>query len=677
MTVNRVDMEKIIDVKAGAANPDLPRNESPAAQSNALLGAQDLSSQGMLETPVTPFETTEKHEILDSPMQESAPSPPLGSVDVSVQPESVPIDVSEDVAAPPHSENLQETVEPSKSAGGDGAPSGSDNLTDELLESPDNSQKESRFGTLRLVINDDIGHPIPSLGLKVLLKERIVFMGVSNGNGEIYIDGLPIEELLTIHVKTDGGIYKQVAVAAIGARENFASLKSPKTKIELTSIHHHGAPGSAAEEKTVAIQNHNQKPLDQPRITGNQPRRPVPKVERNEKGNPVARVSYGLTDWFNVNSLKSLRWPMARGMAETSAQTSSGSAGTPSAASTPATAASLEYVRRLVEFVEKQAGWKYADSETSGSIVGKMRRRTLEAPPEKPINKSLHVCNKYVKIALAYADYGKDGKVIGNGISPAKLMGGALVESGFSDITSILPRVDISSKDTKIAQTDLVYTLPGDVIVYSKIGDPNAAGHIDIRTYHGFVSDFIWPFARNGFPDLRKYKVLGVYRQHSDTNSLARLQAFLRILREHEAKGYPDAYRALRYDPSKGKNSHTIFDDFSKHPSDEYSNKPAGAYQIKHNTFKAVAEVTGWPLTFNPKDQDRVAIYLLQGRRVKGSAPLRTALGYIFEGKVEQAIKDTQLWFEWSCLPSGGRESQITMDELKKKFMKYTEEFCK
>jgi hypothetical protein len=101
---------------------------------------------------------------------------------------------------------------------------------------------------------------------------------------------------------------------------------------------------------------------------------------------------------------------------------------------------------------------------------------------------------------------------------------------------------------------------------------------------------------------------------------------------------------------------------------------PAGAYQIKYNTFNAVIDATGWPSTFTAKDQDCIAIYLLQGRRVKDSSPSRTALGYILEGKIEQAIKSTKLWLEWSCLPSEGKEAQMTMDQLNEKFVMYTKE---
>ena len=540
----------------------------------------------------------------------------------------------------------------------------------------------SRYGSLQMVVIDNIGHAIPNLGLKAILKEEVVFVGKTNGDGGIFIESLPIGENIEIYVKTDGGEYKRIAVAMIGARENVASLRSPKTKIELTSIYHQGQPGNATQEKERVAQQHNQKPAVEPEITGRQQRKPDSQIGRDAEGHPVARVSYGSADWFGLNRINSSRWATVKSTAANptsgalSMSNPNGAVKGEDRAMAPNVSLKLEYLDRLVNFAEKQAGWKYLETETSDVIVEKMRRAVLETPSTKSLQQSLHACNKYVKIALAYAEYGVNGEVVGRSVSPAKLMGNELVKAGFTDVSESLGKVEITVGKEEIEQVDLVYALPGDVIVYSEFHNSSSPGHIDIRTYHGFISDFIWP-GRNGFPDLKKYKVLGVYRQYSNEFSLARIKAFLRILREHEAKGYKDPYRALKYDPSKGVHSHTTFDDLSIHPSDRRSNMPAGAYQIKYNTFNAVIDATGWQPTFSEKDQDRMAMYLLQGRRVKDSSPSRTALGYILEGKIEQAIKNTRLWLEWSCLPSEGKEAQMTMDELKKKFVDYTGELHK
>jgi muramidase (phage lysozyme) len=542
---------------------------------------------------------------------------------------------------------------------------------------------KSKYGSLQLTVLDGLGHFIPDLGLKVIIKEKTIFLGKTDKNGGVYMEKLPLGEALEILVKTDDGPYKQIAIATIEARENVASLRSPKTKIELTSIYHQGQPGHATQEKEKVIQRHNQKPADRPEITGNLPIKPEPKIERDEHGHPVARLAYGLTDWFGLNRMHAALWTTVRNSEKNrcSGRPSTGDQSNHAAENehclhSSIASSGLEHLNRLVDFVEKQAGWKYPDGDTSDVIVAKMRTKRLDMPQAKPLYQPLHLCNKYVKIALAYAEYGENGEVVGNGVSPARLMGKELNKAGFVDISETLGRVEIAIGSNKIEEVDLIYSLPGDVIVYSDRRDASAAGHIDIRTYHGFVSDFVWP-GRNGLPDLKKYKVLGVYRQYSDEFSMARINAFLRILREHEAKGYKDPYRALKYDSSRGLNSHTTFDDLSSHPSDGRSNLPAGAYQIKFRTFKGVIDETGWSSTFEPKSQDRIAMYLLQGRRLKDSLPSRTALGYIMQGNVELAIKNTKLWLEWSCLPSDEKETQMTMSQLKEKFAAYTGECVK
>ena len=151
--------------------------------------------------------------------------------------------------------------------------------------------------------------------------------------------------------------------------------------------------------------------------------------------------------------------------------------------------------------------------------------------------------------------------------------------------------------------------------------------------------------------------------------ALVRVKAFLRIIREHEAKDFKEPYKALRYINKQ----HVMFDGFNTHPyADEQIDKPAGAYQIKWATWKDVTrKLTGWPQDFTPETQDRIALYLLQRRPSKDMPhPRRSAFGYIMEGKVEDAVNQTGLPDEWSFLP-GGKGQQITMSELKERFEKY------
>jgi hypothetical protein len=308
---------------------------------------------------------------------------------------------------------------------------------------------------------------------------------------------------------------------------------------------------------------------------------------------------------------------------------------------------------------------------TSDEIIVKMRKKTFVEPVSKLPKTSTGWCTKYVKVGLWYAGYGPANQSIGSGVSPARQMGPELLKAGFKEVA--LPKVKIHADQQIIEQPDITFALPGDVIVYQKTAAPNADGHIDVRTYHGFISDFVSP-TRNGFPDVRKYTVIGVYRKYSDTLAEARVKAFLRIIREHEAKGFVDPYKALKWE----NNQHVCFSDMSRHPYAEPDlDKPAGAYQIKWRTFKGVINETGWVDSFASGDQDRAAIYLLQSKSSSTSYPRRTALGYIMEGKPQQAINETGLWNLFAFLPGGGKQQLISMDNLKQAFDTYTKEYSR
>ena len=156
---------------------------------------------------------------------------------------------------------------------------------------------------------------------------------------------------------------------------------------------------------------------------------------------------------------------------------------------------------------------------------------------------------------------------------------------------------------------------------------------------------------------------------------MVRVRAFLRIIREHEAKGFAEPYHALKWEGRK----QITFSDLSTHPyASSKEDKPAGAYQIKYATWNLVLKQTGWPKTFDPNMQDRVAIYLLQERPLeKMPHPRRTALGYILEGDVEKAVNETKLWELFAFLPGGEKQQQISMEKLSADFDKYTKEYSK
>lgn len=392
--------------------------------------------------------------------------------------------------------------------------------------------------------------------------------------------------------------------------------------------------------------------------------------------------------------------------------------------------AGLVKLKALIDFAEAQVLLDYkATFPKARGLSATVRSAYTEQESPKFVSKEAAAfkgrCLAYVKIALWKSGYANNI----TGTENAKDSGPDWVKFGFKDVTNSLPQVEVdygicfTAEEEKLrkqhsgikqkmklgkitnyeyleqlsklpaepkgdrlthVQANLIYALPGDVIVYEQVKpvSKSAAGHIDIRTYHGFVSDAAWgimPALGGTGRGSKRYRVTGVYRKSSDTLAWSRVQAFLRIIREHEAKGFKDPYRALRFDSRQRSNPFITFSDFSDHPYlATKDNLPAGAYQIKTTTWKEIIEVfTGWPKIFDPQAQDRAALYILQSmkERTASSGVSRTALGYILEGKIEKAVESTKLYEKFAFLPGGGRQTQISMSEVKMLFKKYIEEF--
>lgn len=398
---------------------------------------------------------------------------------------------------------------------------------------------------------------------------------------------------------------------------------------------------------------------------------------RDTKGQPVATVYDETKDWLSRKILAVLNfWTHSDFVTGATNTATSGhlAINPPTIApggARPPSADTLKYLKALIEFEEKQVKVEYPKG--TAQVMNAYAKGKTEGWGVKNPNKTLSACLQYVKVALAYAGYTNGTANTMN----AKDSGKDWVAFGFRDVTNQIPSVDVFMVDgKKIAQPDLVYTLPGDVIVYEQYNDLSRAGHIDIRTYHGFGSDFFWGPARAGFPDQSKYRVTNIYRKFSDTKATARLQAFLRILREHETKGFADPYHAL-FDPS-GKTKPT-FNDETLHPF-KNERKPAGAYQLKWDSFKEAVGRMHWgvpidnpTVRFDAAMQDRVAIFRLQFRHAAdvNAFPMRTALGYILQGDIDKAINDCKLYNEWACLPGGGQQALINMTDLKVLFDQY------
>ncbi|RQR49960.1 hypothetical protein DIE19_30950 [Burkholderia sp. Bp9126] len=286
----------------------------------------------------------------------------------------------------------------------------------------------------------------------------------------------------------------------------------------------------------------------------------------------------------------------------------------------------------------------------------------------------------YVKVALWKANAikfvrEKNGTFAGAGGSYAKVAGAFLESQGFINVTSELP--------------DARWALPGDVIVYHVMGDAETAdgkgqpGHIDIRTYHYYVSDFKRNYlcVSGAGPGKTRhfYEPIGIYRKQgfSDPLPLSRMKAFLKIIRSREAKTFLElAGDAKTYYASQG--AYTLsgaLKDLSTYPNGAHHQ---GAYQMTKAAWLAGQrpEQGALPADFQPATQDRYAVFLMEGhpgRLDKSGQPPPTALGYVRTGEIEKAV--ALLRNEWACMPGTSQDQGYTMAQLKADFDKYVKEF--
>ena len=185
---------------------------------------------------------------------------------------------------------------------------------------------------------------------------------------------------------------------------------------------------------------------------------------------------------------------------------------------------------------------EYKGGAVSKKILGALLSDPPKKSPGKAASKSKGMCFAYVRVALHQNRFVNADS--GNGV--AHLAGIDLGKEKYQEVSASLPKITINypsghsekqqvkadkikaqraaivakakkekwsaeqksealdkldtlpeSEGIDITQADLMYTLPGDIIVYKQVVpyEPNAVGHIDIRTYHGFVSDFAWRVA--------------------------------------------------------------------------------------------------------------------------------------------------------------------------------------
>ena len=194
-------------------------------------------------------------------------------------------------------------------------------------------------------------------------------------------------------------------------------------------------------------------------------------------------------------------------------------------------------------------------------------------------------------------------------------------------------------------------------------------GHIDVRTYDGYLSDF----KRTTLPDSaphgasKGFVVNGIYRKIFDPLPDVRVRAFLLLLASRESKtifqseGYQETYRTL---PGKGK-----FSSFLTHPfaENEAASTASGAYGILRKTWKSYLPKLNLPEgsdLFSPIVQDRIAVSIMEENG---------ALGLIRKGKVEEGAKILAGKLQWASLPGGGQEGGFTVPMMLESYKKFLE----
>jgi muramidase (phage lysozyme) len=439
------------------------------------------------------------------------------------------------------------------------------------------------------------------------------------------------------------------------------------------------APTKVNEPKT---KQHADKPPQH--ISGREEAKPKLEKGRDENGNPLAVVTQKARDWWNS-------WRMPTLNLWGGGATNTATDGTTAGGTTPATPVAInikmvEQVKGLLEFAKEQTQYEF--KEGTAAVLKSMSNGTFNHPKgEKLESKAKGWCYTHVKVAFTHngivngiiaaektssTQSAKDFLAMQESASKA---GPALLAKGFTDVTDSIP--------------DPRWAAAGDVIVYAwseqtwgerkkakgKEDYPNH-GHIDIRDYETYISDFMpdsihprWFMEaqkdKNGnYPPTGKfypnYVNIRIYRKVYDPLPTLRIKAFLRCLREFECQAEGDdgkRYQMLNTalpDTNSKKLSSYATHPWATVPDDRRSkHTAAGAYQINFTTWKEVLdkgliELKQGGDRFTPAIQDRIAVIKIEDRK---------ALHLIRTGKIAEAINGTSLRSEWTSLPGGGENS--------------------
>lgn len=504
--------------------------------------------------------------------------------------------------------------------------------------------------SLDLVVNDAHGDPIPNMFLRVLDVTQkkntnteksnpanfpALFNGKTNAQGKLPpITGLKIGTRFEIQVRKDNGEYTFAGLGTIAAPNTTACLKSPRVRFEMSTYEHQGKPGLAEKKKAQIVKSHNQKPERQPNISRQAEVKPKLEIDRDSAGNPKAVIKDGAPNMYGEHKND--------------------------AAAPGAGLVDLDKVKLLIEFGTEQAGWKHPKSKISAKIIEEMKKGVYQPDGKKEAigyKNSWSSCTKYVKIALWKAGFSHNNGDLAPTVSPAREMGPALIKAGFQDVTAQLP--------------DARWAAPGDVIVYQRKGAPTETGHIDIRTYDGYLSDFL-----DYYLPVRGFVVTGIYRKYYDPLPEKRMRAFLMVLASREAKtiflsdGYKETYRTLPASPGHPKEK---FSSFKTHPffGKNAKNSASGAYGILLDTWERILKVLNIATDaaedlFSPIMQDRIAVVIME---LAGNS-----LGFIRKGEIEKAATILATKLQWTSLPNGRESNEFTTAMMVESYNKFLKE---
>jgi muramidase (phage lysozyme) len=206
-------------------------------------------------------------------------------------------------------------------------------------------------------------------------------------------------------------------------------------------------------------------------------------------------------------------------------------------------------------------------------------------------------------------------------------------------------------------------------------------GHIDIRDYETYISDYIAPppahhptWVRNIHTPSAylEYVNIKIFRKVHDPMPTLHIKAFLRCLQYCETLG---AESSKLYRLNRGGPPFTYFEGFREHPAHSMvagparDNMAAGAYQIQYRTWKDVIDSNILQLpsgtdTFSPIVQDRIAVVLIEEKN---------ALHLVRTAQTEEAI--LKLRRTWTSLPGASQNvAGRTMEKFKSNFEQFLEE---